>query len=154
MACHLLINKNNKPESNNDQGVSSTVLLAEEIAINAHAGQYRRDGKTPYINHPRKVVNRVSTEKEKAVAWLHDILEDTEITEESLSVEGLPDDIIIAVKIMTHQKRQSYKDYLERVKQNPVSKTVKIADMLANLSDTPTEKQIKKYAKGLLYLLG
>lgn len=33
------------------------------------------------------------------------------------------------------------------------AKTVKIADMLANLADDPTEKQIKKYALGLVYLL-
>ena len=39
------------------------------------------------------------------------------------------------------------------IKQNKLAKSVKIADMLDNISDKPTEKQILKYAKGLAFLL-
>jgi hypothetical protein len=54
---------------------------------------------------------------------------------------------------MTHKDGESYGKYLEPIKNNPLAKKVKIADMLANLADSPTEKQIQKYAKGLLFLL-
>jgi hypothetical protein len=30
---------------------------------------------TPYIKHPEAVVSRVSTEDDKAAAWLHDVLD-------------------------------------------------------------------------------
>jgi len=39
------------------------------------------------------------------------------------------------------------------VKCNELARKVKIADMLSNLADNPTDKQIKKYAKGLLFLV-
>lgn len=143
-----------KPEPACNSESAFSALLAEQIATRAHTGQFRRDRKTLYIEHPKEVVKRVNTEDEIFVAWLHDVIEDTGETEESLRIAGVPGDVIVAVKAMTHLKDESYWDYLKRAKQNSLSKTVKIADILANLSDTPTERQIKKYAKGLLYLLG
>lgn len=143
---------NNK--TSNGKGVASADLLAEQIATFAHTGQYRRNGVTPYINHPREVASRVVTEEEKALAWLHDVIEDTTETEDSLRVAGVSEGVIVAVKLMIHPRGEPYWKYLKRVKQSSLSKIVKIADMLANLSDSPTEYQIKKYAKGLLYLLG
>ena len=47
-----------------------------------------------------------------------------------------------------------YEDYLGGIKGNPIAKKVKIADMLSNLSDHPSDRQIVKYAKGLLLLVG
>jgi hypothetical protein len=46
-----------------------------------------------------------------------------------------------------------YDDYPERVAASPIAAKVKIADMLSNLADDPTPKQIRKYAKGLLRLV-
>jgi (p)ppGpp synthase/HD superfamily hydrolase len=126
----------------------------KSIAQEAHAGQFRRDAVTPYIEHPKAVVTRVgSDEKAQMVAWLHDVLEDTEETAESLRSRGVPAEVIEAVELMTHPSGEPYQQYLERIKTNELAKKVKIADMLANLSDSPTERQIKEYARGLLFLL-
>ena len=55
------------------------------MAITAHIGQFRRDGVTPYTEHLRSVVMKVEEDDDaRTVAWLHDILEDTSETEESL----------------------------------------------------------------------
>ncbi|MBK1877051.1 hypothetical protein [Pelagicoccus mobilis] len=127
---------------------------AESIARTAHAGQFRRDGATPYIVHPQAVSERVEGAEAKAAAWLHDVLEDTSWTEEQLLDAGIPQHVVEAVTILTKNPGITYQDYLEKVNNNPLSRTVKIADMLANLSDNPSRKQILKYAKGLLFLHG
>lgn len=57
--------------------------LALQIAKKAHAGQVDKAGKD-YILHPMTVTSYMDTDTEKAVAYLHDILEDTDITVEQL----------------------------------------------------------------------
>ena len=127
--------------------------VAKEIAIRAHEGQFRRDGVTPYWKHPERVAARLSgDDKAQAVAWLHDVLEDTEETEESLARAGLPNEIIEAVVLLTKTPMASYLDYIIGIRDNRLARKVKIQDMLDNLSDTPTENQIIKYSKGLLIL--
>jgi (p)ppGpp synthase/HD superfamily hydrolase len=131
---------------------AALVAAAEQIARNAHSGQYRRDGITPYIVHPESVASRVNTAEEKATAWLHDVLEDTSVTQEDLLSSGIPENVITAVVTMTKIAGISYTDYLVNVKENPIARVVKIADMNSNLADTPTPKQIAKYSEGLKFL--
>ncbi|MCH6254955.1 hypothetical protein MLD52_00225 [Puniceicoccaceae bacterium K14] len=127
--------------------------MAEKIARRAHKGQYRRNGMTPYIKHPQRIVKEISRDDHaKAVAWLHDVLEDTDVTADDLIAEGIPEVVVTAVQALTKQKGLSYQDYLQRVKSNKLARKVKIYDMLDNLADSPTERQIKKYLGGLMYL--
>ncbi len=67
--------------------------MAIAVAIAAHAGQYRRDGVTPYHTHPEKVARLVGDMipydypeyiDALIVAHLHDILEDTKVTVDNL----------------------------------------------------------------------
>lgn len=88
-----------------------------------------------------------------ATAWLHDVVEDCGATHASLTQAGIPQRVIEAVMTLT-KGCESYPDYLEFVAANEIARKVKIADMLHNLSDRPTEKQIVKYCKGLLFLIG
>ena len=129
--------------------MSNQLKKAEQLATQAHAGQFRRDGKTPYINHPRDVVSRVDDIDAKIVAWLHDILEDTDVTEEDLYDSGFTYPQIHAIKLLTKQPGQSYDDYLDHITTSNIARRVKIADMQSNLDDDPTERQIKKYSAGL-----
>ncbi|MCM8541692.1 MAG: HD domain-containing protein [Lentisphaeraceae bacterium] len=130
------------------------VKTAEEIATKAHEGQFRKGGEIPYIIHPQRVSKRVKGDPDaEAVAWLHDVLEDTDVTAEILRSEGIPDNVIEAVKALTKSKEIPYNEYLENVRNNELAKKVKIQDMLDNLSDNPSNKQIIKYSKGFLVLL-
>jgi (p)ppGpp synthase/HD superfamily hydrolase len=129
------------------------LLLAIHVAHKAHAGQFRNDGATPYIVHPEAVANKLEGHLLKAVAFLHDVLEDTDVTVEDLKSLGFSRDVIEAVVVLTKVKGQSYDEYLERVKSNHFAKMVKIVDMISNLNDKPTWKQIQKYSKGLNYLV-
>ena len=124
------------------------------IAVAAHKGQFRRDGVTPYIEHPKAVAEKLASESDavRAAAWLHDVLEDTPVTTDGLRDAGISSEVIEAVELLTKREGVGYTHYLARVRGNEIARKVKIADMLHNLSDGPTERQIVKYAKGLLYL--
>ena len=130
------------------------IEIAENIARNAHQGQYRKDGITPYITHPERVADRLSTDTDaQTVAWLHDVLEDTGVSEASLIAAGIAENIGLAVTLLTKSDGIDYEDYLIKVRDNDLALKVKIEDMLDNLLDSPTKKQIVKYARGLLILL-
>ncbi len=79
---------------------SALIAAAEQIARDAHSGQFRRDGVTPYIVHPESVASRVNTPEEKATAWLHDVLEDTSVSQQDLLNAGIPENVVTAVVTM------------------------------------------------------
>lgn len=140
---------------------SSDVLLAHQekcrlIGQKCHQGQTRRDGTTPYFAHCVEVSHRLERSDHEgiSVAYLHDTLEDTGETSEGLLAKGVRKEVVRAVVALTKIDGEPYENYLAAVKSNSIAKRVKIADMLANLADKPTDKQIRKYAKGLLFLLG
>lgn len=58
-----------------------TITTAKYLAELFHEGQTRADGVTPYIEHPKKVVELVEkfggSEFCIALAWMHDILEES-----------------------------------------------------------------------------
>ena len=131
------------------------------VAEKAHAPQFRRDGKTPYFYHCEKVASNPFLVKQelphdwtlRSIAIGHDLFEDTEITRSDLEVLQIPEVVIIGIETLTKTKGISYQEYLARVKANVNARIVKIADMLSNLSDDPTDKQIVKYSGGLIYLM-
>jgi len=128
----------------------NSLEVAEELAKEYHEGQTRRDGE-PYVSHPLSVAQKLKGNKERIVGTLHDILEDTEITEEELK-KHFTKDIVETVKLLTKEDGQDYLKYLKKVKENELARKVKIADMKHNLNDNPTQKQVKKYTKGLKIL--
>lgn len=126
------------------------VELAEKIATEAHQGQFRRGGSIPYIEHPRAVVSRVGDDLDaQVVAWLHDVVEDCDVSAENLHENGIPEKHVSAVLLLTKTKGLDYQSYLDLVAQCPLATKVKIADMISNLADNPTPRQIRKYAVGL-----
>ena len=84
---------------------------ALEIATAAHRNQKDKSGED-YIKHPVTVASFVSGEDAKVVALLHDVLEDTDVTEAELrAIFG--DTITDAVVTMTHKDGEPYMSYIE-----------------------------------------
>ena len=106
---------------------------AMRIAYNAHHGQYDVNG-VPYIFHPYHVAEQMTDEITTCVALLHDVVEDTAVTFEELEQE-FPEDIINALKLLTHEKGTDYFEYVYKIRENPVARAVKLADIEHN-SDT------------------
>lgn len=131
-----------------------TLETARTLAFLAHSTAYRFDNVTPYIAHPDAVASLVGEdEKLKIIAWLHDVVEDTDVSLEYLASKGAPKDVLDAIEAITHEKWEPYSDYIYRVSLNPLALQVKIVDLLVNLSDQPTQKQREKYIKHLPRLI-
>ena len=132
--------------------------LAFEIAKEAHAGQTDKAG-LDYILHPLQVAAEMTTDEEKAVALLHDIIEDTDVTASELLAKGLPDNVVEAVKALTKKHNQNYAAYLAGVKKNRLATAVKLADLKHNSDLSRLEKitqkdreRAEKYRKAIEYL--
>lgn len=132
--------------------------LAFEIAKEAHAGQTDKAG-LDYILHPLQVAAEVTTDEEKAVALLHDIIEDTDVTASELLAKGLPDNVVEAVEALTKKHNQNYAAYLAGVKKNRLATAVKLADLKHNSDLSRLEKitqkdreRAEKYRKAIEYL--
>ena len=112
---------------------------AMRIAFDAHFGQTDR-GNTPYICHPLHVADQMPDERTTAAAILHDVLEDTELSAEDLRREGIPDDVIRIVEILTRDRRISYANYIDRIvaSQNYDALLVKQADLKHNMDESRT----------------
>jgi hypothetical protein len=109
----------------------ATLEKAIALAAQAHAGQRDKEGLC-YILHPLRVMMRVQDDSARIVAVLHDTLEDTSLTEADLRREGFSDEIIAAVKVVTHDKDEPYADYVVRCASNPIARQVKLADLEDN----------------------
>ena len=116
---------------------------AYEIAKKAHLGQIDKDGED-YIKHPEKVASFVNSDEEKAVAYLHDVIEDTELTLEDLCEYGFSEEVLKAVDVITKKKGQDYQSYLNLVKTNELARVVKLADLRHNSDLTRLPKITKK----------
>lgn len=137
---------------------STDVMKAMKLATEAHEGQVDK-ANTPYIGHPRRVAGRVDTDEEKVVAWLHDVVEDTDISMDTIRTE-FGNETASAVEAITHRKGESWSDYLSRARANEISRAVKIADLIdnSNLSRLKkiTPKDVirqAKYNRALYYLM-
>lgn len=104
---------------------------ALKICFNAHKNQVDKTG-MPYVFHPFHLAEQMETEDEVCVALLHDTVEDTPITFEDLINEGFNDNIINALKLLTHNDDTPYLEYVARIKTNQVARRVKLADLYHN----------------------
>lgn len=127
------------------------------IAYNAHQNQLDKAG-VPYIFHPIHLAEQMDGEMECIVALLHDVVEDTTITLEELKQE-FPSEVIEALNLLTHNKDEDYMKYIEKLKDNPIAKKVKVADIKHNSDETRLEKitskdivRRNKYKKALEFL--
>ncbi|KAA0978645.1 HD domain-containing protein [Paeniglutamicibacter gangotriensis] len=115
--------------------------VARDIATRAHAGQVDKSG-VEYIAHPERVAAGVRAhggdDAAVATAWLHDVLEDCEVTEADLGAAGIPVPVIEAVRAVTKVAGETLEDYCTRVRGNPTGLLVKRADIEDNTDPART----------------
>lgn len=108
---------------------------ALEFATIKHKGQKRKGGED-YITHPVTVCEMVKNqgydEDYQITALFHDLLEDTNATEQEILEYGNPE-ILTAVKLLTKQDGYNMQDYIDKIKNNDIALVVKTADRLHNL---------------------
>ena len=120
--------------------------IALELAVEKHKNQTDKAG-NPYILHPLHVMENVNSKEGKIVAILHDIIEDTDITEDYLLKIGLSKRIVA----LTRSEDIDYQEYIKNLSSNPLAKEVKLADLEHNmdLKRLPTleEKDLERNRK-------
>lgn len=122
---------------------------AIEFATERHKGQVDKAG-VDYITHPLRVMEGVDDLNAKIVAVLHDVMEDTDTTEEEIRELVQDEEIVQALLTLTRGEGEEYFEYINRVKKNPLAVKVKLSDLSDNLRpDRPgaSEKLREKYRK-------
>lgn len=107
---------------------------AIRLAASAHANQMDKSG-MPYILHPLRVMSFLKGDdlELKQIAILHDIIEDTLVTEVDLEFEGFSPRVVAGVVALTKIKGEDYEVYKKRVKNNADAIRVKMADLRHNM---------------------
>ena len=131
---------------------------ALKLCFNAHKEQTDKSG-MPYVFHPFHLAEQMVTEETTIVALLHDVVEDTDYTIEDLVQMGFGKAITDAIALMTHADGVDYMDYVRRIKDDPIAKAVKLADLRHNSDlsrlNTVDEKAVarrEKYLKAIATL--
>ena len=133
--------------------------LALKLCFEAHKEQTDKCG-IPYVFHPFHLAEQMTDENTVAVALLHDVVEDTDVTLEDLREAGFTDQVVEAVALMTHSPDVPYMDYVAAIKTNPIARAVKLADLRHNSDLTRFDRELtpwdiaraEKYANAIRLL--
>ena len=88
-------------------------------------------------------------------------MEDCNVSANVLSSEGISKKVIDVLKILTHDKSISYKDYIINISKNEIATLVKLSDLSNNMDirrlkkiDNNAIRRLKKYFYSYKFLLG
>ncbi len=134
--------------------MTASVERARTIAEEAHAGQIKRKTGEPVLRHVARVATSVSTEDEKTVAWLHDVVECApDWSLDRLRSDGFADNIIAAVDALTKREGESHPALVRRAAGNALARSIKEADLRDNLAAArKAGADTAKYEEGLRLL--
>ncbi|HBP6378489.1 GTP pyrophosphokinase [Pseudomonas aeruginosa] len=126
------------------------IELALHRALKAYGGKVDKAGK-PYILHPLRLAARLDDQISQSVALLHDVIEDSDTTEDDLREEGFPESVISAVVALTRRKGESYEAFIDRVRVHPLARKIKLLDIEDNMNllrlNAVSENDLKRIAK-------
>jgi len=135
--------------------------LASVIARVAHLHQLDEQG-CSYFRHVQRVADSITMPYHKAAAFLHDVIEDSDLTITDLRKLGIEAETANAVFALTKQVGENYFDYIRRVEKNSIARDVKLSDLKDNLDISRMQaalsehqmKRIQKYVIATLMLKG
>ena len=108
---------------------------ALNFAVEKHDGQFRIGG-APYVEHViavAEILRGDGYDEDYQIAGLfHDLLEDTDATEEEILKLG-GERVLQAVKLLTKTPNYVIEDYVCAIKEHEMAKAIKSADRLHNL---------------------
>lgn len=141
-----------------------TLEQAISLATRLHEGQRDKAG-APYIGHPRRVMERMTTTEEKRVAVLHDVMEDCGVGPRALLDLGLPEREVRALVALTKRGdeqggKKAYMRFIRRAGRDPLARKVKLGDLEDNLDasrlgvlTSADRLRLAKYRRAKAYLL-
>lgn len=151
------------------------VALAAKVSCKQHAGQKygKRDYFLSHVNSVEQITFKAvmtdgSHEKKsgeeweayssrcRIVAYLHDVIEDTDMTLEELSSLGFDYTVVDAVKLLTKVPPIDIDLYLRDISKNDIAYIVKRSDLMANTMQCihdDNESRFKYYSNQLSKLM-
>lgn len=137
-------------------------ICERSLALTEKLFKNKKDkGGNSYINHLKHVSRDLKDERLKAMGLMHDVLEDTDMTDKELKKLGY-DDEFIAVLILLTNTCDSYDEYIDNLieSNNKNALTIKLKDLLDNMDltrlQTVSEKDInrsKRYINAYLKII-
>ena len=128
---------------------------AMKLCFAAHKDQTDKSG-LPYVFHPFHLAEQMPDELTTVAALLHDVVEDTAYTFTDLREMGFPAAVLEALTLLTHDDGTPYLDYVTRLKNNPIARAVKLADLRHNSDltrldhvDARALSRVEKYRKAI-----
>jgi (p)ppGpp synthase/HD superfamily hydrolase len=131
--------------------MTDAIARAIEIAAQVHADQVDKGG-DPYIKHVLRVADMAQAsvagmrfvhggfaDQVYIVGVLHDTIEDfrgnpgEKAQFRMMLLREFGGVIYEALEALTHPRRETYEDYIERVATDPIARVVKVADLTHNM---------------------
>lgn len=123
---------------------------ALKLCFEAHNSQADKSG-LPYVFHPFHLAEQMTDEESTIVALLHDVVEDTDYTIDDIRSMGFGESVVEALSLLTHDENTEYMEYVSAIRDNPIAKAVKLADLRHNSDlsrlDVVDEKALKRQEK-------
>lgn len=123
---------------------------AMKLSFEAHRDQCDKGG-MPYVYHPFHLAEQMDSEETVIVALLHDAVEDSDYTLDDIAKMGFSKTVTDALDLMTRRDGVPYMDYVSKLKENPVARAVKLADLRHNSDlsrlDAVDEKALERVEK-------
>jgi (p)ppGpp synthase/HD superfamily hydrolase len=119
---------------------------AEAFAREKHAGQFDKVGR-PYVEHLARVAAAVETDEAMAIAWLHDVLEDCDVTRLTLIEAGFPRSVVRSVELLTREENDRYDQYIDRIceSSDTIAAVIKRADLNDHLDENCPPRLRERY---------
>lgn len=110
-----------------------------ELARKSHAGQKDKAGRDYFAAHLTPIAAGAEVFGHQAVkaAWLHDIVEDTDLSAADLISLGVDGDVVTAVESVTRRHDETYAELIERACANEIGRLVKLVDNAWNITSSP-----------------
>lgn len=142
--------------------VTPLIATARDLAIRAHGEQRRMTTAEPYWHHPREVAEIVyrlvpNDEEIIAAAWLHDVLEDTQVTLQEVSrlTGAVVAQLVVQVTQVSSpinglRSARKHLDHCHYANGEARAQTIKLADAHSNVMSFAAYRNNKTWLK--LYL--
>jgi len=106
------------------------------LAQEAHLGQTDKLGRDYFAAHLTPIATglREFGPDAEAAGWLHDIIEDTHHTGDTLRADGVPEDVVAAAESVTKVEGEPYEELIDRACGDPIGCLVKLVDNTWNLA--------------------
>lgn len=99
------------------------------FASERHAGQQDKLGRDYVEHHLEPIAAKLRGDDAAEMGgWLHDIVEDTDVTLHELLTRGVPHEVVRAVDSVSRREGEFYEDLITRAAADPLGRRIKLAD--------------------------